>query len=71
MLSIAYSTTLIARYIKTVALKMTGFPIIIIYRVRVIGFKITGLTIAIIKLRSFLKRIISMYIAGRQTEMVF
>ena len=44
---------------------MTGFPIIIIYRVRVVSFKITGLTIAIIKLRSFLKRIIGAYIAGR------
>ena len=50
---------------KTVALKITGFPIIIIYRVRVVSFKITGLTIAIIKLRSFLKRTISAYIAGR------
>ena len=44
---------------------MAGFPIIIIYRVRVIGFEITGLTIAIIKLRSFLKRIIGVYIASR------
>ena len=44
---------------------MTGFPIIIIYRVRVVSFKITGLTVAAIKLRSFLKRIIGAYIAGR------
>ena len=44
---------------------MAGFPIIIIYRVRAISFKITGLTIAITKLRSFLKRIIGAYMAGR------
>ena len=65
MLSIAYSTILVARYIRIVALKITGFPIIIIYRVRVVSFKITSLTIAVIKLRSFLKRIISVYITGR------
>ena len=50
---------------KIVTLKMTGFPIIIVYRVRVVSFKITSLTIAVIKLRSFLKRIIGVYIAGR------
>ena len=50
---------------------MTGFPIIIAYRVRAVGFEITGLTTAIIKLRSFLKRIIGVYIAGGQTEIVF
>ena len=50
---------------------MTDFPTIIIYRVRAVGFKITGLTAAVIKLRSFLKRIIGMYIASRQTEMAF
>ena len=44
---------------------MTGFPIIIAYRVRAVSFKITSLTIAVIKLRSFLKRIIGLYIAGR------
>ena len=44
---------------------MTGFPIIIAYRVRAVSFKITGLTIAIIKLRSFLKRTIGVYIAGK------
>ena len=44
---------------------MTGFPIIIIYRVRAISFKMTGLTIAVIKLRSFLKRTIGAHIAGR------
>ena len=71
MLSIAYSTTLVAYHTKTVAFKMTGFPIIIIYRVRAVGFKITSLTAAIIKLRSFLKRIISMYIASKQTEIAF
>ena len=56
---------------KTVAFEMTGFPTIIAYRVRVVGFKMTGLTAAIIKLRSFLKRIISAYIAGKQTEIAF
>ena len=60
----AYSIILVTRYIRIVALKITGFPIIIIRRVRAVGFKITGLTAAIIKLRSFLKRIISAYIAG-------
>ena len=44
---------------------MTGFPIIITYRVKIVSFKITSLTIAVIKLRSFFKRIISAYIAGR------
>ena len=43
---------------------MTGFPIIIVYRVRVVGFKMTSLIISIIKLRSFLKRTIGIYIAG-------
>ena len=61
----AYSTILVIYYIRTVTLKMTGFPIIITYRVRTVGFKITGLTIAMIKLRSFLKRTIGAYIAGR------
>ena len=56
---------------RTVALKITGFPIIIAYRVRVVGFKITGLTTAVIKLRSFLKRTIGVHIASRQTEMAF
>jgi hypothetical protein len=65
LLSIAYSTILVIRYIRIVALKITGFPIIITYRVRAVSFKITGLTIAAIKLRSFLKRTISIYIAGR------
>ena len=64
MLSIAYSTILVIYYTKIVTLKMTGFPIIITRRVRVVGFKIIGLTIAVIKLRSFLKRIIGAYIAG-------
>ena len=44
---------------------MTGFPIIIAYRVRAVGFKITSLTIAATKLKSFLKRTISVYMAGR------
>ena len=65
MLIIAYNTILVAYYIKIVALKITGFPIIIIYRVRGVSFKITSLTIAVIKLKSFLKRIISAYITGR------
>ena len=50
---------------------MTSFPIIIIYRVRAVSFKITGLITAIIKLKGFFKRIISIYIAGGQTKMVF
>jgi len=61
----AYGTILVARYTRIAALKITGFPIIITYRVRVVSFKITSLTVAVIKLRSFLKRIISLYIAGR------
>ena len=61
----AYSTILVAHYTKTVALKITSFPIIIAYRVRAISFKITSLTIAVIKLRSFLKRTISAHMAGR------
>ena len=60
----AYSTILVIYYIKIVTLKITSFPIIIIYRVRAVSFKITSLTIAAIKLKSFLKRIISAYIAG-------
>ena len=65
MLSIAYSTILVVYYRRTVALKITGFPIIIAYRVKAVGFKITSLTAAIIKLKSFLKRIISVYMAGK------
>jgi len=61
----AYGTILVTRYIRTVALKITGFPIIIACRVRAVGFKMTGLTAAIIKLRSFLKRIIGAHMAGR------
>ena len=38
---------------------------IFIRRVKVVSFKITGLTITAIKLRSFLKRIIGAYMAGR------
>ena len=71
MLSIAYSTTLVAYYTRTVAFEITGFPIIIIYRVRAVGFKITSLTTAITKLRSFFKRIISIYIASKQIKMAF
>jgi hypothetical protein len=67
----AYSTILVIRHTRIATLKITGFPIIIIYRVRVVSFKITSLTIAVIKLRSFLKRIIGLYIAGRQIEIVF
>ena len=50
---------------------MTSFPTIIIYRVRAVGFKITSLTTAIIKLKGFFKRTISMHIASKQTEMAF
>ena len=67
----AYGTILVIYYIRIVALKMTGFPIIIIYRVRAISFKIISLTIAAIKLRSFLKRTIGAHMAGRQTEIAF
>jgi hypothetical protein len=55
LLSIAYSTILVICYIRIVTLKITSFPIIITRRVRVVGFKITSLTVAVIKLRSFLK----------------
>jgi hypothetical protein len=65
LLSIAYSTILVIYYTKIATLKITGFPIIITYRVRVVSFKITSLTAAVIKLRSFLKRTIGLYIAGR------
>ena len=67
----AYGTILVTHYTRTVTLKITSFPIIIIYRVKAVSFKITGLTIAAIKLKSFLKRIISAYIAGGQTEITF
>ena len=71
MLSIAYSTILVTRYTRIIALKITGFPTIITHRVRVVSFKITSLTIAAIKLKSFFKRIISAHIASRQTKMAF
>ena len=71
MLSIAYSTILVAYYMRIVTFKITSFPTIIVYRVRAVGFKITGFTAAIIKLRSFFKRIISVYIASRQIKMAF
>ena len=71
MLSMAYNTTLIACYMRTVALKMTGFPIIIACRVRAVGFEITSLIIVAIKLKSFLKRTIGMHMASGQTEMAF
>ena len=56
---------------RTVVLKITGFPIIIACRVRVVGFKITGLTAIIIKLGSFFKRIIGAHIANRQIKIAF
>ena len=62
---------MVAYYIKTVAFKITDFPTIIVYRVRAVGFKMTGLTAAVIKLKSFLKRIIGIYIANKQTEIAF
>ena len=71
MLSMAYSITLITCHTRTIAFKMTGFPIIIICRVRAVGFKMTGLTAAVIKLRSFLKRTIGVHMASEQTEMAF
>ena len=60
----AYSTILIVCYTRTVALEIIGFPIIIIYRVKAVSFEITSLTIATIKLRSFFKRTIGVYMAG-------
>ena len=62
---------MVVHYTKTVAFKITGFPIIIVYRVRAVSFKMTGFTAAIIKLRSFLKRTIGMHMAGRQIEIAF
>jgi len=61
----AYGTILVIHYTRIATLKITGFSIIIIYRVRVVSFKITSLTIAVIKLRSFFKRIIGLYMASR------
>ena len=71
MLFIAYGTILVICHIRTVVFEITSFPTIIACRVRVVGFKIIGLTTATTKLRSFFKRTIGVYIAGRQTEMVF
>jgi hypothetical protein len=71
LLFIAYNTILVACYIRTVTLKITGFPTIIVYRVRAVSFKMTGLITTVIKLRSFLKRIISIYITSEQTEIAF
>ena len=65
MLSMAYSTILVICYIRTVALEMTSFPTIIVYKIRAIGFKMTGFTIAMTKLKSFLKRTIGVYIASK------
>ena len=62
---------MVTHHTKTVIFKITGFPTIITYRVRAVGFKIISLTAAVIKLRSFLKRTIGAYIASRQTEMAF
>jgi hypothetical protein len=71
LLSMAYNTILVIYYTKIVIFKMTSFPTIITYRVKVVSFKMTNLTAAAIKLKSFLKRIISIYITGKQTEMAF
>ena len=71
MLSIAHSTILVIYYIRTVALKMTGFFIIIVCKIKTIGFKMTGFTTIMTKLKSFLKRTISTYIAGGLTKMAF
>ena len=65
MFSIDYNTILIICYIKTVALKITGFFTIIVYRVKAVGFKMTGLIAVITKLKSFFKRIIGVYITGK------
>ena len=61
----AYGIILIIHYIRTVAFKMTSFSIIIVCRVKAVGFKITSFIIVIIKLRSFFKRIIGVYMASR------
>ena len=50
---------------RTVAFKITSFPIIIVRRVKAIGFKMTSLTVATVKLSSFFKRTIGAYIAGK------
>jgi len=60
----AYSIILVTRYIKIITLKITSFPIIIIHKVKAVGFKIIGFTIVAIKLKNFLKRIIGIYMAG-------
>jgi hypothetical protein len=65
LLFIAYGIILVVYYTKTVTFKITSFPTIIIYRVKAVGFKITSLTVAVTKLKKFLKRIIGMYIASR------
>ena len=62
---------MVVYYIRIVAFKITSFPTIITCRVRAVGFKITNLITAIIKLRSFFKKTISIYIASGQTEMAF
>ena len=62
---------MVAHHIKTVVFEITSFPTIIIYRVRAVGFKITSLTAAIIKLKGFFKRTIGMHIAGKQTKITF
>ena len=67
----AYGTILVTYYIKTVTFKITSFPTIITYRVRAVGFKITSFTAAVIKLKGFFKRIIGVYIVGRQVKIVF
>ena len=67
----AYNTILVIYYTRTVALKITNFPIIIAYRVRAVGFKIISLITATIKLKSFFKRIISVYITSKQIKMAF
>ena len=56
---------------RIIVFKITSFPIIIIYRVRAVGFKITGLTAAVIKLRSFFKKTIGAHIASKQIKIAF
>ena len=50
---------------------MTSFPTIIAYRVKAVGFKMTGFITIMTKLKSFLKKTIGIYIAGRLTKMAF
>ena len=49
-------TILVTYYTRTVALEIISFFIIIIYRVRAVGFKMTSLITAIIKSRYYIRK---------------